>query len=107
MATDLSLINAALTRIGNAPISDLEDGTSAGTIANENYEQVVRAELARSRFKLPSKFEQMSLIDEDEQGTPPEPWQYGYILPTDLIKIRTVKVAGDRIPYEQMGRIIF
>ena len=104
---DLSLINAALTRIGNAPITALDDGTSAATIADENYEQVVLSELARSRFKLPSKIQQLSLIDEDEQGTPPEPWTFGYTLPTDLVKLRTVKVAGEPIPYEQMGRIIF
>lgn len=103
----LSLINAALTRIGNSPISALDDGTSAATIADENYEQVVLAELARSRYKLPSKIEQLSLIDEDEEGEPPEPWTYGYTLPTDLVKLRTVKVDGSPIPYEQMGRSIF
>jgi len=104
---DLSLINGALTRTGNEPIADLEDGSVAGKIANENYEQVVLSELARSRFKLPSKTQQLSLIDEDEMGEPPEPWAYGYTLPTDLIKLRTIKVSGNPIPYEQMGRIVF
>ena len=105
--TDLSLLNAALTRVGDQPITDLADGSIAGTIADQNYETIVRAELARCRFKLPSKFEQLSLIDEDELGEPPEPWQYGYTLPSDLVKLRTVKVDGNPIPYEQMGRIIF
>lgn len=105
---DLSLVNAALTRCGDPPISELEgNGSPAAIIAKENYEIVVRAELAQSRFKLPSKFTQLNLIDEDEMGLPPEPWLYGYTLPTDLIKLRTVKVAGTPIPYEQMGRIIF
>lgn len=106
-ATDLSLLNAALTRTGNTPISALDDGSASGQVANENYEIVVKAELARSRFKLPTKFEQLSLIDEDEEGAPPEPWQYGYTMPTDLVKIRTVKVDGEPIPYAQMGRILF
>jgi hypothetical protein len=104
---DLSLINAALTRTGNDPISSLTDGTAAAQIANANYEIVVKAMLASSRFKLPTKFEQMSLIDEDEMGVPPTEWEFGYVMPTDLVKIRTVKVDGEPIQYEQMGRVIF
>lgn len=104
---DLSLLNAALTRTGSEPISSLTDGSAAAQIANASYEAVVLAELARSRFKLPTKFEQLSLIDEDEQGAPPDEWEYGYTLPTDLVKIRTLKVDGEPIPYEQMGRIVF
>jgi hypothetical protein len=104
---DLSLVNAALTRTGNDTIASLDDGSVPATVAGENYEQVVKSELARSRFKLPSKFTQLSLIDEDEQGSPPEPWTYGYTLPTDLVKLRTIKVSGTPIPYEQVGRIVF
>lgn len=104
---DLSLINAALTRTGNDPITSLTDGSAAAKIADANYEQVVLAELTRSRFKLPTKFEQLSLIDKNKQGTPPEPWLYGYELPTDLVKLRTLKVDGTPIQYEPMGRIVF
>lgn len=104
---DLSLVNAALTRTGNDPISSLTDGTVAAQITNANYEIVVKAMLATSRFKLPTKFEQLSLIDEDEMGAPPEPWLYGYVLPTDLVKMRTVKVDGVPITFEQSGRLIF
>ncbi len=105
--TDLSLINAALTRTGNDALTSLDGLSAAAVIAENNYEQVVKSELARSRFKLPTKFEALSLIDEDEMGEPPEPWLYGYSLPTDLVKLRTVKVAGQPINYEQAGRIIF
>ena len=105
--TELCFINAALTRTGNEPLASLEDGSAAATIATENYEKVILSELARSRFKLPSKVAQLSLIDEDEMGEPPEPWLYGYTLPTDIVKIRTVMVAGASIPYEQLGRVVF
>jgi hypothetical protein len=104
---DLSLINAALTRTGNEPISSLTDGSAAAQIANANYEKVVLSELSRSRFKLPTKFEQLSLIDEAEEGEPPTEWEFGYSLPTDLVKIRTLKVDGEPINYEQLGRIVF
>lgn len=105
--SDLSLINAALTRTGNEPIASLDEGSVGATLANESYEILIAAELARSRFKLPSKVQQLSLIDEDEMGEPPEPWSYGYTLPTDLVKLRTVTVNGYPINYEQMGRVVF
>lgn len=106
--TDLSLINAALTRTGNSPISAIDGNDSvAAIVTNQNYEVVVRAELVRSRLKLPTKFQQLSLIDEDEMGSPPAPWTYGYSLPSDLVKLHTIKVAGEPIPYVQMGRVIF
>ncbi len=103
---DLSLINAALTRTGNDPISSLDDGSVASKITLENYEFVVRAELARSRFKLPTKIQQLSLINSLEEGLTPEPWEFAYTLPTDLIKLRTVMVDGVPIAYEQMGKMI-
>lgn len=104
---DLSLINAALTRCGDPTITSLDEGVPGSDIASANYEIVVLAELARSRYKLPTKFQQLNLIDEDEMGSPPDPWLYGYQLPTDLVKLSTIKVDGTPIEYEQLGRIIF
>ena len=103
---DLVLINAALTRTGSAPISSLTEGKPAAQIASASYEQVVLAELARSRFKLPTKFEQLSLIDADEQGEPPAEWLYGYSLPTDLVKIRTLKVDHALKQGTEMGPVV-
>lgn len=105
--SDLSLINAALTRTGNSQITSLDDADAAATVATANYEIMVLAELARSRFKLPTKMQQLSLLDEDEIGAVPEPWSYAYQLPSDLVKLRTVMVGGFPIEFEQMGRIIY
>jgi hypothetical protein len=105
---DLSLVNAALTRTGDDPISSFTDADRiAATIADLNYEFIVKSELARSRMKLPTKTQQLSLIDADEMGDPPAPWLYAYTLPTDLVVLHTIKVFGMPVKYEQAGKIIF
>ena len=101
--TSLDIINAALTRIGEEPITSLDGGGVAEQIANQNYETLVEAHLAVYPWKRASKIEQLSRLDEDEVGDPPEPWTAAYQLPSDLTEIRTVKVDGARIDYEVHG----
>lgn len=103
MATDLSIINAALTRTGENPISSLTGASVAAKIANENYELLVEAHLSVYPWKRASKIEQLARIDPDVHGDPPEPWTAAYQLPTDLTDIRTVKVGGMVLPYEVHG----
>ena len=105
--TDLSLINAALTRTGNSPLTDLAESKIGAVIASQNYELVVKAELAIGRWKVPTKTAQLSLVNEAEMGGPPEPWLFSYQLPSDLVAVRTVMVSGQPIAYETMGRYVF
>lgn len=106
MATDLSIINAALTRTGENPITSLTSSSVAAKIANENYEILVEAHLSVYPWKRASKVAQMARLDPDEVGEPPDPWTAAYQLPTDLTDIRTVKVDGRVIPYEVHGDTI-
>lgn len=101
--TDFSVLNAALTRIGEPPITSLSGGSVAAKIANENYELTVEAHLSVYPWKRASKTEQLARLDPDEVGEPPEPWTAAYQLPSDLTEIRTVKVGGYPIPYEIHG----
>lgn len=103
MATDLSLINAALTRIGEPPITSLTSSATGAKIANENYDVLVEGELSNYPWKRASKIEQLDRLDADTEGDPPEPWTAAYQLPEDLVEIRTVKVGGQPIPYEVHG----
>ncbi|MCL4712159.1 MAG: hypothetical protein KJZ73_13030 [Pseudorhodoplanes sp.] len=107
MATeDLSIINAALTRIGEEPITSLS-GTSVGArIANENYEKIVEAHLSVYPWKQASRIQQLSRLDEDTHGEPPQPWTAAYQLPAEFSEIRTVKVGGTPIDYEVHGDTI-
>lgn len=106
MATDLRVINAALTRIGENALTSLASSSVAAKITNENYEALVEAHLSVYPWKRASRIEQLSRLDPDEEGDPPEPWTAAYQLPADFVEIRTVKVAGNPIPYEVHGDTI-
>lgn len=106
MAADLSVINAALTRIGENPISSLSGSSVAAKISNQNYENLVEALLSVYPWKRATKIEQLSRLDPDEEGDPPDPWTAAYQLPSDNVEIRTVKVGGRPIPYEVHGDTI-
>lgn len=105
--TDLTVINAAATRTGNDPVTNIDtDTTPVGVIARSNYEDLVKAQIALYPWKAASKIGQLSRIDPDEEGEPPEPWTAAYQIPTDLIELRTVKVGGVPINYEVHGDTI-
>lgn len=107
MSTDLTVINAAATRTGNEPVTNLStDTTAVGKIARENYENLVKAHLAMAPWKTATKTAVLARIDADVHGEPPEPWTAAYTRPTDLVEIRTVKVDGQVIPYEIHGNTI-
>ena len=55
---------------------------------------MVISEISVNPWKIASKVVALNLLDEDAEGTPPEPWLYTYQMPTDLVSLRTVKVAG-------------
>lgn len=106
MATDLSVLNAALTRVGCNPITSFSGSGVAEQVASANYEIVVEAHISMYPWKRASKIQQLSRLDPDEEGEPPEPWTAAYQLPTDMAELRTIKVAGKPIPYEVHGDVV-
>jgi hypothetical protein len=99
MAIDLSIVNAALTRTGNDPITALNDGSPAGTIAGQNYEPMVRRELTGYPWRWATTDRLLTALS----ATPNPPWLVARQLPTDLLELRTVMVAGLPIDYEVMS----
>jgi hypothetical protein len=97
MALNLDLINAALTRTGNDPITELNDGTPGGNIAGANYDQIVRAALTGYPWRWATKTQVLVAIT----GDPDPPWLYAYQLPTDLLKLRVVTAEGLTFDYER------
>jgi hypothetical protein len=108
MSLDLSIINAALTRTGNEPISGLppEDTSIGAAVAAENYENLVRGELSLHPWKRAMKIQELNRLDPALHGDPPEPWLAAYMLPSDLIDISVVKVAGKPIDYAVHGNTV-
>lgn len=97
MATDLSFINAALTRTGNSTITVLNDGSPGSNIAGANYNLVVNGILTSYPWRFATKTETLALL----AGAPDAPWLYAYQLPTDVLNLRVVMVLGRPIDYEQ------
>jgi hypothetical protein len=97
MALNLTYINAALTRGGNNPITQLNDGTPGGNIAGANYDQIVKGLLTAYPWRWATKTETLAAIS----GTPDLPWLYAYQLPSDLLKLRVVTADGYPFDYER------
>lgn len=97
MATDFTLINAALTRVGAAPLTELNDGTPGGQIAGANYAGFRRTMLTVYPWRWATKTQVLVAID----GDPYSPWTDAYQLPTDILRIRSVTVDGETIDYER------
>lgn len=101
---DLSFVNAALTRTGTAqPLSQIGDGSKAASIVANNYEPLIRSELAGYPWKFASKIDELDRLDPAVAGNPPEPWLAAYQLPTDLLDLRTVMISGMPIRYAVHG----
>jgi hypothetical protein len=96
MATDLALINAALTRVGEDPITELNDGSAGSDIAGQNYDQLVEFHLTNYPWTWATKTALLAQID----GEPDPPWGYMYQLPVDVRRLRVVTVDGIPIDYE-------
>lgn len=104
MATDLRFINAALTRIGDEPLTSLTGTSAAAKVANQNYEHIVETALASHPWKFATKYAQLTLVSTDD---PPDPWTYVYQVPTDMLDLRSVKVSDTPMDYEQASDKIF
>lgn len=99
MSLSLEIINAALTRVGNEPITELNDGSPGGNIAGTNYTLLVGHHLTNYPWTWATKTTLLAAIS----GTPDPPWGYAYQLPDDVKRLRVVTVDGLPIDYEQQS----
>ncbi|MCC6315350.1 MAG: hypothetical protein IT337_15205 [Thermomicrobiales bacterium] len=100
---DFRYINAALTRIGDDPITSLGSETAGSRIAAENYETLIVNELSSYRWRWATKTATLNLLG----GTPAPPWTYAYQRPPDVLALRVVEVEGDAVDYEvQFDKIL-
>lgn len=97
MATDLSILNAALTRTGSEAITSLDDDVAEAKVAAKNYDPIVLDALSSYPWRWATKTQALGLLSD----TPNPPWRYAYQLPSDAKHLRTVTVDGMPIEYEQ------
>lgn len=101
--SDLTSINAALTRTGHDQITALDDGSAEAECAAANYEIVVRAALKKYPWSWASEYAELDLLDE----TPINEWAYVFEKPSEALKVTAVMVAGYPIDYKQRGSNIY
>lgn len=100
--TDLSLINAALTRTGNDPITSLSDGTTESEVAAQNYAEIVGQVLGGYPWRFCTTQQALNLLVE----RPPEPYLYSFQLPNDVLLLRDLRQCGMPIEYRQVGQTV-
>ena len=98
-ASGIPIINAALTRTGDEPITSFDEGTPQAAVAEANYDEVVDGFLSSFPWKFASR--QMLLASLNVEVDPP--WQFAYQRPADLLALRVVEVNGCPIDWELMS----
>lgn len=97
--TAIPIVNAALTRTGDDPITAFDEGTTQAGVAAANYDEIVNAILSGYPWKFASRTMALAPLDV----TVDLPWQFAYQVPSDLLDLRCVEVDGHPIDYELMS----
>ena len=98
-ASAIPIINAALTRTGDEPITSFDEGTPQALVASLNYDELVNAILSG----YPWKFATRTMDLETLAVTVDPPWQFAYQVPADVLDLRVVESNGCPIDYELMS----
>ena len=90
MASDLEIVNGALSRLGIAPVSAIGENTEAGLLADQTY-NIYRDQLIQSH---PWKFALKSKNLTDTHTPAPAPWTTAFKKPVDALRILEVNDIG-------------
>lgn len=101
-ASAIPIVNAALTRTGDEPITDFDEGTLQAKVAVTNYDEIVNGMLSGYPWKFCSRQFQLTML----AVTPDLPWLFAYERPNDVLDLRDVEVAGKPINYELLSDVI-
>ena len=101
--TKFDICSKALTMIGANTISLFEDGTTESDVANQLYEDTLRALLTQTRWRFSTQQVQLSRLENTPHGR----WDAGYQIPADCIMIHAVTVNDNLVKYERYGDKIY
>lgn len=102
-ATQVAIINAALTRAGCEPIAGWADGSTEARVAEANYADLVADEITRVPWTWAKKTAALDHLDATPQGGK---WSDGWQLPGDVLMLRTVEQNGYEVPYDVQGTVV-
>lgn len=81
--SDVSIINAALAKLGAEPILTRNDNTNRARVMNARYDGVRDAELRRHRWKFSIARTSLPALS----STPDSDYGYAYQLPNDFLRL--------------------
>jgi hypothetical protein len=98
MATSkFEICSRASVRVGAKEITSFNDGTTESIVAGQEYEDLVRDELAAYRWRFATKQATLSKL----VTTPADEWDYFYQIPSDMVVLQAVKVGGRTIEFDR------
>jgi hypothetical protein len=104
--TDLTFVNAALTRVGENRLTSLIDANHiASAITEANYELVVKDELSRYPWRWATTT--VTLGGILAEGSETSPWSYARTLPLPIIRVMSVRYEGQAVPFEIRSSTIY
>src|SRR5262245_66621077 len=96
-ASAIPVINAALTRSGDDPITSLDEGTPQAAVASRNYDEIVNGLLSSYPWKFASRTLELAPLDV----TVDPPWEFAYERPADTLDLRLLLAGGSPIRLDQ------
>lgn len=90
MSNQLTIVNAALARLGELPIADVADDSAAATVMRRIYAVERDAALTIHPWWWASRSQQVLVAP----GTPPPGWTTQRALPQDLLRLESVRLDG-------------
>lgn len=91
MASVISICNAALSNIGAANISSLTEASAEARACNQFYEQTRDTFLQSFDWKIAGRTAALAEVVNDKPGR----WAHAYRLPSDCLKVRTIRPNYD------------
>ena len=99
MASDVSIVNRALARLGASRISVLTEKTENARLAKALYGEIREEALSMHPWNFALKNARLAQLD----SSPNPKWTYGYQLPSDCLR---VVCAEDNETFEVQGRTL-
>jgi hypothetical protein len=101
--TKFDICAQALIMIGAQPITSFEDGTTEAIACANLYENTVRDQLSRYRWRFSVGQVQLSRL----VTAPSTKWDAAYQLPADCLQLMTVLVNGNPVRFDRYEDRVF
>lgn len=103
ISAPIDLINLALTRCHVEQVASMDGDEEELDVAKRHYEPVLDDALARHAWTFASRTRSLT----QSAITPPAPWSYAWVIPSEQTRIRWVRYGATAINYEMADHLIY